>query len=115
MGIATLNSLDHYRHPSPAVRSSLQHLRRPPGPPRWRRDEIITRNDTRVSAFGANQKLRGRRHRESRPTLIIVDDLENEDLVDSAERRTKLWDWFNKTLLRGPAQPGHQRRCQGFG
>jgi predicted phage terminase large subunit-like protein len=71
-----------------------------PGPPRWRQDEIITRNEVRVTAFGAEKKIRGRRYRQHRPGLIILDDVENEEQVVSAERREKLVNWFTKAVLK---------------
>lgn len=71
-----------------------------PGPPRWRQDEIITRNGVRICAFGAEKKIRGRRHRQDRPGLIILDDVENEELVASQDRREKLLNWFTKAVLK---------------
>lgn len=70
-----------------------------PGPPRWRQDEIVTRNNIRITALGAGQKIRGRRHEEHRPSLIILDDVENEEGVRSADQRDKLRDWFTRAVL----------------
>lgn len=76
-----------------------------PRPERWREDEIITRNGVRVIALGAEKKIRGRRYEEHRPTLMIFDDLENEEQVASAIQREKLWNWFTKAALKaGSAQ-----------
>lgn len=71
-----------------------------PGPTRWRRDEIITRSEIKVTALGADRKIRGRRHREHRPSLIILDDIENETEVHSADQRRYQLDWFNKAVLK---------------
>jgi len=70
-----------------------------PGPPRWRQDEIVTRNDIRITALGAGQKIRGRRHKEHRPSLVILDDVENEEAVRSADQRDNLRDWFRRAVL----------------
>jgi predicted phage terminase large subunit-like protein len=76
----------------------------PPGaqstPSPWRDNKIILRNDAMVRALGASQQLRGTRHQEHRPSLIVVDDLENQEYCESAEQRHKLRDWFEKTLLK---------------
>jgi len=72
----------------------------PPKPERWRRDDLITRNGVRLFAMGAEQKIRGRRNRETRPTLIVLDDIENEDLVRSAESRDARWDWLMSSVLK---------------
>ncbi len=81
-----------------------------PGPERWRKDDIITRSvpakrgspsagGMRVSALGAEQKLRGRRNRDNRPSLIMLDDIENEEIARSAEQRDKRLAWIRGTVL----------------
>lgn len=73
---------------------------------KWKKDDLITRatdarpNGMRVLAMGAGQKIRGRRNRSDRPSLIIVDDLENTDDVRNPELRAQLADWFFGTLMR---------------
>lgn len=73
---------------------------RRPQPTRWRRREIITRSGVKILALGAGQKIRGRKHRENRPTLIIADDIENEEEVRSADQRENKLAWFQKALLK---------------
>jgi predicted phage terminase large subunit-like protein len=48
----------------------------------------------RILAKGAEQKLRGRKWRNKRPSLIICDDLENEELTSNPDRREKFRRWF---------------------
>jgi phage terminase large subunit-like protein len=64
----------------------------------WAEDEIIS-NGVMVKCLGAGMKVRGLKFRENRPDLIIVDDLENDDLVSSKDRRDKLKRWFNGALI----------------
>lgn len=68
--------------------------------PVWRADQIITRNGVKVQAAGAGQKLRGLRHGNCRPDLVIVDDLENDESVESPDQRKKLEAWFFKALMK---------------
>lgn len=68
--------------------------------PVWRADWIITRNGIKVHAAGAGQKLRGFRHGSRRPDLVICDDLENDESVESADQRKKLEKWFFKALMK---------------
>ncbi|MCH8824634.1 MAG: phage terminase large subunit [Planctomycetes bacterium] len=70
------------------------------GAPRWRQAEIITRNGVKVTALGAEKQIRGRRHNQHRPTLIVLDDVENETEVRSAEQRKHKEQWFNKAVLK---------------
>lgn len=75
----------------------------PPAPARWRRRDIETRDGARVTALGAGQRIRGRRSRAERPTLIIVDDIESDELVRSPERRDERWDWLMGAVLKSGA------------
>jgi len=68
--------------------------------PVWRANEIVTRNGVKVHAAGAGQKLRGFRHGNRRPDLVIGDDLENDEAVQSPEQRKKLENWFFKALMK---------------
>ena len=53
----------------------------------------------RVVAKGSEQKLRGLNWRGKRPNLIVGDDLENDEIVMSDERREKFRNWFFSALL----------------
>ncbi len=70
------------------------------GSRRWTRDEVVTRNDVRITALGADTKFRGRRYKQHRPTLIVLDDVESEVEVRSDEQRRHKQEWFNKTVLK---------------
>lgn len=68
--------------------------------PVWRADWVITRNGIKIHAAGAGQKLRGFRHGSKRPDLVICDDLENDESVESPDQRKKLEKWFFKALMK---------------
>lgn len=70
-----------------------------PAPPRWRRGDIVTASGARVRAFGAGQRMRGSRQGPERPTLIILDDIENEELARSEDQRAKRMEWLKGTAL----------------
>jgi predicted phage terminase large subunit-like protein len=64
--------------------------------------EIICRsgdNIFRIFAKGAEQKLRGEKWRNRRPNLILVDDLEEDEAVESPDRREKLANWVDEALI----------------
>jgi hypothetical protein len=48
----------------------------------------------RILARGAEQKIRGRKWRGKRPGLIVGDDLEDDEQVESKDRRRKFSHWF---------------------
>jgi len=66
----------------------------------WRADMIITRNGVKIRGVGAGQKLRGMRHGSQRPDLVVCDDLENDEAVESPDQRKKLERWFFKALMK---------------
>lgn len=68
--------------------------------PLWRRHVVELRNGTVIEALGTGQRMRGRRRRENRPTLIVCDDLQNDDHIVSAAQRERSDRWFHGTLLK---------------
>lgn len=66
---------------------------------KWTVSDIVTLNNIRVMAFGYGGKLRGLKHRNYRPDLIILDDVENDQSVRSKDQRDKYKDTFKKSIL----------------
>lgn len=64
----------------------------------WRTGIILTKTDIKVEAIGSGKKVRGRRHRNWRPDLIVLDDIENDENVNTPEQRKKLKNWFDKAV-----------------
>lgn len=64
----------------------------------WKSNVIITSTDIKVEAIGSGKKIRGRRHRNWRPDLIAMDDVENDENVATKEQRDKLRNWFYKAV-----------------
>lgn len=52
----------------------------------------------RIIARGSGQKMRGRKWRGKRPGLIVCDDLEDDEQVESIDRRIKFRRWFFRAL-----------------
>lgn len=66
----------------------------------WKSGTIKTTNGVKVDAVGSGKKLRGRKNRSWRPDLIVLDDIENDENVNTPEQRKKLLNWFNKAVLK---------------
>lgn len=64
----------------------------------WRSNVILTKSNIKVEALGSGKKIRGRKHRNWRPDLIIVDDVENDENIRTLEQRNKLESWFLKAV-----------------
>jgi len=68
--------------------------------PTWQVGNVLTANGVRIKAWGSGKRLRGARHGQHRPDLMIVDDPENDENVISAEQREKTRKWFFRALRR---------------
>ena len=64
----------------------------------WRSNVLVTKTNIKIEAIGSGKKIRGRNHRNWRPDLIILDDVENDENVRTPEQRKKLKDWFDKAV-----------------
>lgn len=65
----------------------------------WNAKRIETGNGTCVEAIGKGNPVRGRKFKHYRPTLIIVDDPQNDDDVASPSTRKKDLEWLDKALI----------------
>ena len=61
-------------------------------------DDFTTANSVRVKARGRGQRLRGLKHRQHRPDLIILDDMENDVNVRNPEIVGQILDWVNSAV-----------------
>lgn len=68
--------------------------------PVWRAGTITLRNGVTIEAFGTGQRIRGRRRRAARPTLVICDDLQNDGHIQSVLQRDRSRTWFHGTLMK---------------
>jgi len=64
-----------------------------------RQRSIVLGNGVRIDALGTGAKVRGRKNRQHRPSLVIVDDPQNRDHMVSEVRRARSWDWLTRDLM----------------
>jgi Terminase RNaseH-like domain len=67
---------------------------------RWQGAAIELANGVVIESYGTGQRIRGRRRRANRPTLIVCDDLQNDGHISSALQRETSRSWFHGTLLK---------------
>jgi len=65
----------------------------------WGIDEKGQRVLSRMDFMGAGMSMRGRRWHGTRPQLVLIDDLENDEAVRSKMRRGYLKDWLLKVVV----------------
>lgn len=63
--------------------------------------------DSLVTPKGAKQQIRGMLFKNRRPDLFIVDDLEDDEYIDSKEYRDAIKVWFNSVLLKAVSRYSH--------
>lgn len=76
----------------------------------WGEEQIIVRSpvtgeECLIMARGQGMKVRGLKYKQYRPDLAVIDDLENLEIVYSAERRKKLERWFKFDLIPALSRP----------
>lgn len=64
----------------------------------WRSNVLLTSTNIKIEAIGSGKKIRGRKHRNWRPDLLVLDDVENDENVRTPEQRDKLENWFKKAV-----------------
>lgn len=90
------------------LRSELETnrlLKKDLGPFREESDEwgsgsiVFKKYDSRITVVSTEQSIRGLRHNQYRPQLIICDDLEDLSSVKTAESRQKMYEWYLGDLV----------------
>lgn len=90
------------------IRTELENnrlLRHDLGPFREEEDEwrnaslVISNYGVRIMAVSVDQSVRGLRHKEHRPDLIICDDIEDLESVQTRESRNKTRNWVVSELV----------------
>ncbi len=78
----------------------------------WRLTELVIKvgdHLCKMEGLGAGVKIRGKNFLSWRPDFIIVDDIENDEQVESKTQRDKLERWFKKAIMKLPARKKRYR------
>ena len=65
----------------------------------WTKTSILLANGVRILGLSRGQRIRGRRHRQNRPSLVLVDDPEEMEKVDKKEYRDKTERWLRGEVI----------------
>lgn len=65
---------------------------------KWSQDEIELKGRIKIFARGSGQQIRGLKYMSYRPDLVILDDLEDDELVQSKDRRDALQRWLHSEV-----------------
>lgn len=65
----------------------------------WRTERAVTRNGILLAAKGAGGRLRGLTKRQHRPSLVILDDCNEDADTYSATKRARKLSWLDKGVM----------------
>jgi predicted phage terminase large subunit-like protein len=69
--------------------------------------DFVTRNNVRVLARGRGQRIRGLKHAQHRPDLVILDDIENDQNVKNPRIVKDLLRWIKEAVYPGVSSTGN--------
>ncbi len=82
------------------LKSDMGPFREEAGDGQWAISSLVFKNTgARIMIASIDQSIRGIRHHEYRPDLIILDDIEDSNSVKTFESRTKIADWFSREVV----------------
>lgn len=65
----------------------------------WNEDKVVLSNGVVIQAAGRGMSLRGMKHDDARPDACLIDDIEDEESVNTPDGRDKTQQWLMRTLL----------------
>jgi hypothetical protein len=65
----------------------------------WTQTKLVLKSGRCIQAMGRDQDIRGIKHLDWRPDLVVVDDFEDKDNVQTPEGRRRTLRWFLAELL----------------
>ena len=94
--LLTMDNLRHELENNPLVRRDFPELsvRKT-----WSKFNVLLSNGVRIVGKSRGQNIRGIRHRQTRPDLIVVDDPENLKQVRQKRNRDLTEAWFNAEVM----------------
>ncbi len=85
---------------NPLLRSDLGPFREEVNSGDWAISSLVFQNTgARIMIASVDQSIRGIRHHEHRPDLILLDDIEDINSTKTFEGRNKTFDWFTREVV----------------
>ena len=84
---------------NPLLKSDMGPFREEDSNEQWAISSLVFQNGARIMIASLEQSIRGVRHHEYRPDLIILDDIEDMASTKTMEGRQKTFDWFTREII----------------
>ena len=65
----------------------------------WNESRLRLKNGALIESLGTGKKVRGRRNRSDRPSLIIFDDIQSNEDATSPVKRERDWAWATREVI----------------
>lgn len=66
----------------------------------WALSSLVFKNmNARITVASMEQSIRGTRHNQHRPDLIILDDIEDVNSTKTSDGRNKTFEWFTREIM----------------
>ena len=82
---------------------NFRHLK---GRGNWNAAQLDTANGVSILPVGRRGRVRGQLKDQTRPTLFILDDIEDNEEIQNPRIREKNWKWFNEDVMAAGAIDG---------
>lgn len=65
----------------------------------WTKTGLLLKSGVRILGLSRGQRIRGRRHRQNRPSIVIIDDPEEMEKVEKKEYRDRTEKWLRGEVI----------------
>ncbi len=85
----------------------------------WGKGELVTagrwpHGGIKVQGFGVGMRIRGAKHGPHRIGIVVMDDLETLESVESRDQRDKIRGWHDRDAMQAGLEPGEVDNCLYF-
>lgn len=95
-----MSNLKHALEHNALLKSDMGPFQEETGNGEWALSSLVFRNTgARIMVASIDQSIRGVRHREHRPDVIILDDVEDLHSVKTFEGRNKVAEWYAREVV----------------
>ena len=95
-----MSNLKHELENNTLLNSDLGPIHEEASTEEWAISSLVFDNTgARIMIASVDQSVRGIRHRQYRPDLLILDDVEDMGSAKTMEGRSKLFEWFTREII----------------
>ena len=95
-----MTNIKHELESNKLLQSDMGPFREEDSTGQWAISSLVFQNTgARIMIASVDQSIRGIRHHQYRPDLIILDDIENINSTKTSDGRDKIFEWFTREIV----------------